>query len=168
MTAQRQKNKERLKIAYLAILAGVCLWAGFQHAAWAALTERVVINRHTGLAISGFDPVSYFTDAQPTKGQQDFEASIGGVIWRFHNEGNRASFVANPEIYGPQFGGYDPVDVARGKVIEGRAQLWLVFGEKLYLFHRQENLDAFSAHPADFAKQADDQWPELIETLAAY
>ena len=28
----------------------------------AATTERVVVNRYTGLAIEGFDPVAYFTD----------------------------------------------------------------------------------------------------------
>jgi hypothetical protein len=29
----------------------------------AATTERVVVDRNSGLAISGFDPVAYFTDA---------------------------------------------------------------------------------------------------------
>ena len=32
-----------------------------------------------------------------------------GAIWRFRNEGNRAAFAADPEVYMPRFGGYDPV-----------------------------------------------------------
>jgi hypothetical protein len=57
-----------------------------------------------------------------------------GVIWRFHNEGERASFIAHPEIYGPQFGGYDPVDMARGIGVAGNPYFWLISGRRLYLF----------------------------------
>ena len=100
----------------IGLLAGL-LWIGLggisPEMAKAATTERVVINRFSGLAIEGYDPVAYFVDARPTVGLPDFEASEAGAVWRFRNEGNRASFAAHPDIYGPQFGGYDPVDVAR-------------------------------------------------------
>ena len=46
-------------------------------AARASTTERVVVNRFSGLAIEGFDPVAYFVDARPELGLQDFEASAG-------------------------------------------------------------------------------------------
>ena len=42
----------------------------------AATTERVVADRHTGLAISGFDPVPYFTDGVPRKGVADHEIAV--------------------------------------------------------------------------------------------
>src|SRR5579859_222875 len=123
MTAQRQeRNRDRSgiqfrpRIAVIALLAG--LWsaspgemASLGLAARAATTERVVANRYSGLAIEGYDPVAYFVDARPVVGQPEFEASEAGVAWRFRNEGNRASFVAHPDIYSPQFGGYDPVDL---------------------------------------------------------
>ena len=92
----------------------------------AATTERIVVDRHSGLAISGFDPVAYFTDAVPRKGIEDHELSSAGVTWRFRNEGNMAAFVADPDIYTPQFGGYDPVAVARGVAAAGHPQLWLI------------------------------------------
>src|SRR3984957_18955354 len=76
-----------------------------EFAAQAATTERVVVNRFSGLVIEGYDPVAYFVDARPTIGLPECEASEAGAVWRFHNEGNRASFVAHPDIYGPQFGG---------------------------------------------------------------
>ena len=53
---------------------------------------------------------------------------MAGAVWRFRNEGNRASFVAHPEIYGPQFGGYDPVDLARGVTVAGNPWFWLDSG----------------------------------------
>ena len=72
------------------------------------------------------------------QGLPDFEVAAAGAVWRFRNEGNRASFVAHPEIYGPQFGGYDPVDLARGVTYAGNPRFWLVNGQRLYLFGREE------------------------------
>jgi hypothetical protein len=169
MTARRQENKGRhLRIACVAVLAGLTSPSGPDAGAWAAVTERVVVNRHSGLAIDGFDPVAYFTDALAARGERDIEASRSGAIWRFRNDANRAIFLAHPDIYGPRFGGYDPVDVARGKTVAGRAQVWLISGERLYLFSRDENRDAFVADPEGVLERANGRWPMLIETLADY
>lgn len=170
MTAQRQKNKgQRLKIAPLAAIAGFVIGLAGQPAnVGAASTERIVVNRHTGLAIDGYDPVAFFTDANALMGQPDIEASDGGAIWRFRNEGNREAFLAHPEIYGPRFGGYDPTDVARGKPVPGRAQIWLIRGAHLYLFSREESRAAFDAAADSVLEQADAKWPALSETLSSY
>src|ERR1700739_4646734 len=145
MTAQRQtaQQEERYSrrnsaaLAFFSVLAGIgVVWADF--AAHASTTERVVVNRFSGLAIEGFDPVAYFADGVAEVGREQFEASEAGAIWRFRNEGNRASFVAHPEIYGPQFGGYDPMDLARGVTVAGNPRFWLVSGQRLYLFNREE------------------------------
>jgi hypothetical protein len=176
MTAQRQeRNGSRSEIpfrpgiALIGLLAGLS-WIGLggisPDMAKAATTERVVINRFSGLAIEGYDPVAYFVDARPTIGLPDFEASEAGAVWRFHNEGNRASFAAHPDIYGPQFGGYDPVDVARGVTYAGNPRFWLVSGERLYLFGREGNRDAFAADPQRVLKEAKARWPALEQTLA--
>jgi hypothetical protein len=135
-------------------------------AAQAATTERVVLNRFTGLAIGGYDPVAYFVDACPEIGQEDFEASEAGAVWRFRNEGNRMSFVAHPDIYGPQFGGYDPVDLARGVTVAGSPRFWLISRQRLYLFGREQSRDAFAADPERFLRQAIQRWPVLERGLA--
>jgi hypothetical protein len=196
MTAQRQERngsrpeiRFRPGIALIALLAsplrvglwislGISLgwislgWIGLgalglaEFAAQAATTERVVVNRFSGLAIEGYDPVAYFVDARPTIGLPEFEASEAGAIWRFHNEGNRASFVAHPDIYGPQFGGYDPIDLARGVTYAGNPRFWLVSGDRLYLFGREENRDAFAADPERVLREANTRWPALERELA--
>jgi hypothetical protein len=153
-------------IAVIGLLTGLVAlpWACF--AVRAATTERVVVNRYTGLAIEGFDPVAYFVEARPMVGLPDFEASEGGAVWRFRNEGNRVSFVAHPDIYGPRFGGYDPIDVARGVTVAGNPRFWLVFGKRLYLFGREQNRDAFAADPKDALREAKLRWPALEQDLA--
>ncbi len=120
MTASRQKEngtcfKGALRRGIAWIFGCLCLVVsgGAPMTACASTTERVVVNRFSGLAIEGFDPVAYFVDGAAEPGSEDFEAPQDGAVWRFRNQGNRASFLAHPEIYGPQFGGYDPVDLAR-------------------------------------------------------
>jgi hypothetical protein len=147
----------------------IALLAGFAALApplRASTTERVIVDRFTGLAIDGFDPVAYFADARPEIGLADFEASQAGAVWRFRNEGNRASFVAHPDIYGPQFGGYDPIDLARGITVAGNPRFWLISGQRLYLFGREESRDAFAAAPARVLREANQRWPDLEQTLA--
>ncbi|WP_376712099.1 YHS domain-containing (seleno)protein [Bradyrhizobium hereditatis] len=156
----------RPQLALFALLASFFSALGLDFAARAATTERIVVNRYSGLAIGGFDPVAYFTDSMAVQGLPDFEARGGGAVWRFRNEGNRASFVAHPEIYGPQFGGYDPVDLGRGVTYAGNPRFWVVAGQRLYLFGREENRDAFAAEPERFLKEATTRWPALEQGLA--
>ena len=167
MTAQRQERYGwRPGIAFFALLAGFFAALGPDLTVQAATSERVVVNRYSGLAIEGFDPVAYFTDSQATPGVGDFEAAEAGAVWRFRNEGNRASFVAHPDIYGPQFGGYDPVDLARGVTYAGNPRFWLISGQRLYLFGREESRDAFAADPKRFLPDASARWPAIEKTLA--
>ena len=132
----------------------------------AATTEQVVTDRNSGLAIGGFDPVAYFIDGAALPGKDEFEHAFAGAVWRFRNEGNRASFVAHPEIYGPQFGGYDPIDVARGVTFASNPRFWVISGERLYLFGLEANRDAFAVDPDRFLKQANARWPALQQNLA--
>jgi hypothetical protein len=170
MTAERQERyglgrQIALIAPVLTALAG--LWTFYPvPTVQASTTERVVVNRYSGLAIEGFDPVAYFIKKQPVVGLPDYEASEAGAVWRFHNEGNRASFVAHPDVYGPQFGGYDPVDVARGVTLAGNPRFFVVVGQRLYLFGIETHRDEFAAHPEHYLAEARERWPELEETLS--
>ncbi len=137
----------------------------FARPAQAATTERIVVNRFSGVAIEGFDPVAYFVDGTAVQGTAEFEANLWGAVWRFRNEGNRASFLAHPEIYGPQFGGYDPADIARGVAIAANPRFFVISAQRLYLFSREANRDAFAADPERFLYEVGKRWPALQEQL---
>ena len=162
---QRRDFKPAALAVLFGFLAGICVACAGSDAR-ATTTERVVANRFSGLAIDGFDPVAYFVDRHPVLGLPDFEAAEAGAIWRFHNEGNRAFFVVHPEIYGPQFGGYDPTEVARGVTFAGNPRFWAIAGERLYLFGLEANRDAFAADPQRYLQQAQARWPQLEQGLA--
>src|SRR3974390_2776086 len=95
MTAQRQERTgASRRQAFRPGIALVALWVAARliasSAVHATTTERVVVNRFSGLAIEGYDPVAYFVEAQPVKGLPDLEASEAGAGWGFPNESNRA------------------------------------------------------------------------------
>jgi hypothetical protein len=135
-------------------------------AAERAVAEPVVIDRHTGLAIGGFDPVAYFVEAEPVLGKGDFEYAMAGTVWRFRNEGNRAAFVDKPEVYMPRFGGYDPVAVARDVGVPGNPQLWLIVENRLYLFYSPEARTAFADNFNTIVEAAARSWPAVQTTLS--
>ena len=84
MTAARQQRKSRLAFGLslgLAIFGPIFASSAIS----AAPAEPVVINALTGLAISGFDPVAYFTDGKPKIGRPNIELRLDGVVWRFAN-----------------------------------------------------------------------------------
>ncbi|MGE0565810.1 MAG: YHS domain-containing (seleno)protein [Pseudolabrys sp.] len=131
----------------------------------AATTERIVVDPSSGLAINGFDPVGYFTDAAARFGRPDIEQTYRGAIWRFRNIGNRAAFVAHPDIYMPQFGGYDPVAVAKGKSVAGHPLHWAIKDKRLYLFYDMQSRADFLADADRVVFEAERRWPRLERTL---
>ena len=76
-----------------------------EFAARAATTERVVVNRFSGLAIEGYDPVAYFTDGKAVRGSEEHSYKWLNTTWYFSNDEHRRAFVASPISYAPQYGG---------------------------------------------------------------
>jgi YHS domain-containing protein len=174
MTSARPQRKPRVTLAVARgrdlarrlCLAGLLVVATpFPPPLGAATTERVVSDPHTGLAINGVDPVAYFTDGAALFGRAEYEYRYAGVIWRFCNEGNQAAFIANPQVYMPRFGGYDPVAIGRSLAVPGNPLLWAMVGERLYLFYNEAARTRFIATPDEAIPAADSKWPAVVSGL---
>src|SRR5262245_18355123 len=70
------------------------------------------------LALTGYDPVSYFTDGHPEKGPAEYQASYDDATYWFRNPEHRALFAADPDHYAPQFQGFCTVTLSRGARLE--------------------------------------------------
>ena len=160
MTSARRQRKSGFARALRCPIWGLILIVGLAlpHGLGAATTERVVVDRHTGLAIDGFDPLAYFIDGEAKAGRPAYEYRFAGVIWRFRNEGNRAAFSENPDFYMPCFGGYDPVAVARGVAAPGSPLLWVVTGQRLYLFFNGNSRELFATQLDRTVIAAEGKW----------
>lgn len=156
----------------LPFLIGLGICAVLMTGSWpvarvlAATTELVVTDRNSGLAIYGFDPVAYFTDNKARTGDENLEFNHAGAAWRFANEGNLAAFTKDPDVYMPQFGGYDPVAVSEGIVRPGHPEFFSIYHDRLFLFYSAEAKKAFEEEPDIKTRQADANWPVVIKMLA--
>lgn len=163
----RQKRKQILTITRLAAVFALVLGfaAGLQVQA-AALVEEIVTDPLTGVALEGYDPVSYFTSPDPVLGSSDFAYEWGGVPWYFSSPANRDIFMRNPEIYAPQYGGHCLVALSRGFLSDGKPRLYAIKDMKLYLFYSVANREAFFASGEGVVASADGEWKKLRQGLA--
>jgi YHS domain-containing protein len=86
------------------------------------------------IAIKGYDPVAYFTDGRPVKGDPAISHEWDEARYLFANARNRATFAAAPDKYAPQFAGLCATGLAFGQKVEADPQAWKIVDGKLYLF----------------------------------
>lgn len=86
------------------------------------------------VVLKGHDPVAYFTEQKPVKGDPKVSYDWDGARYYFASAENRKKFVANPERYEPQFGGYCTGSMARGVRNEADPDAWIIADGKLYVF----------------------------------
>lgn len=97
----------------------------------------------TGLALGGFDAITYFLPGGPKPGREVFEVIWGGVAWRFASEANREAFARDPASFAPQIGGYDAEAASRGRLVDADPLLFIVRDGRLYLFRNDANRARF-------------------------
>ncbi len=164
MTAARQQRKRPFLMSLALFIAlGAGIFA--PQATNGATDSQLTVSPDSGLAISGFDPVSYFTDGKALFGRPEFELNKDGAVWRFINEGNRGAFEQHPEVYAPRFGGYDPVVIGRDRTVRGHPLFWAVVGQRLYFFYSENTRLTFLADPGRIIATAERKWPDVSRAL---
>ncbi|MGY2052737.1 hypothetical protein [Methylobacterium sp. JK268] len=129
----------------------------------APLPALFAVDPLSGLALDGYDPVSYALAGGPRPGLAACEGAWSGLSWRFCGPANRAAFLRDPEAYAPRLGGYDPAGVAEGRLVEADPLLPLRPRERLYLFRSPARR---AAADAALLAAAEARWPALRERLA--
>jgi hypothetical protein len=130
-----------------------------------SLVTTIVSDPLTGVAIDGYDAVSYFTDPDPRLGKADFVYDWQGVPWYFESAANRDVFIRNPTIYAPQFGGHCLMSLSRGYLSDGKPRLYVIEAMRLYFFYSTANRDAFLLAKGPAIDAAAKNWPELEKQL---
>jgi YHS domain-containing protein len=116
------------------------------------------------LALSGYDPVSYFTDGHPEKGSADYQASYDDATYWFKSAEHRALFVADPDHYAPQFAGYCSIMLSRGTKYEADPEAWAIADGRLYVFGSKAGVPVFQAQTASVIEKATDNWAKLRDS----
>jgi YHS domain-containing protein len=135
-------------------------------AALAALTITIAFAQNQsidskGVAMKGFDPVSYFVDAKPMQGMEKLTAKHDGATYLFASEKNRDAFVAEPAKYVPQYGGFCAYGAAKGGKFDIDPMAYTVVDGKLYLNKNKDVQKLWSADVSGFISTADRNWMQL-------
>jgi len=114
-----------------------------------------------GVAVGGYDVVSYFSAKRPEQGSPLISLKHAGAEYRFVSVLHRDQFAANPDAYLPQYGGHCAYALAKGKTMTGDPQAWLIHKGKLYLTVSREVLSLFQTDLVSAIRQADEIWRQL-------
>lgn len=123
-------------------------------------------NQKKGVAIHGYDPVSYFDD-KPQKGDSKYAHTYKGVSYRFVSEDNLKQFKNNPESYTPQYGGWCAFAMGDyGDKVKVDPKTYKVTDGKLYLFYNfylTNTLDDWNRDESNLIKKGDENWNSFLK-----
>ena len=123
---------------------------------------------YTGLfnnkALKGYDTVSYFQgDGVPVKGSKEFKTEYKGANWYFASQENLDLFLADPEKYAPQYGGYCAWAAAKGTLAKGEPLVYDLYEGKLYLNYDRSIREKWAPLKEELIPVADKKFPELLD-----
>jgi len=131
-------------------------------AALAGKLAKPVNQTSKGVAVKGYDMVSYFVDDQPTKGNQKITYDWNDATWRFANTDHRDLFADNPGKYAPQYGGYCAYGVSQGATVSFNPDAWTIVDDKLYLNLSKRIQKKWGKDIPGYIDSANQKWPGLI------
>ncbi|MEM7548348.1 MAG: YHS domain-containing (seleno)protein [Bacteroidota bacterium] len=114
-----------------------------------------------GVAIQGYDPVSYFENG-PERGSPTISAKFNGAIYYFTSDLHKKEFEANPEKYVPSYGGYCAYAIAiDGSKVKIDPETYKIQDGELLLFYnfrRNNTLKPWEEKPEELKTEADKNW----------
>ena len=134
------------------------LAVGAAHAA----DKQVYTGTFSSLAVSGYDPVAYFSERKPVKGDARFVTQYAGAEWRFASMENRDKFIADPQHFAPQYGGYCAWAVSEGSTASADPQRWKIVDDKLYLNYDADVQKKWELDIAGHIRKANKNWPAVL------
>ena len=137
-------------------LALTLSWAG------AAFADQPRISGSMGVALHGYDVVSFFHRDEPMHGSPRYALKWRGAVWYFSSAQTMLAFEMNPKAYAPKYGGYCALAMTSGAVVKADPHAFVVHDGRLYLAHSPAALEIWKADiPANITK-ADTYWPAAL------
>jgi len=155
------KTREQKKLAWLVYL--LPLFTLFLISPFAAAVDTIYTPLFSNVAVKGYDTVAYFSENKAVKGNKKITYEWRGVTWLFSSEGNRQSFIATPENFAPQYGGYCAFAVAQDKTASVDPTLFTIVDGKLYLNYNKSINKKWRENKESFIVDADKHWPGLSD-----
>lgn len=114
-----------------------------------------------GVALGGYDPVSYFREQKAERGRPEFRYRYNDSTWHFSSELHRDLFAADPQQYAPQYGGFCAYAISQGQLVPVDPYSWTIHAGKLYLNYSTRVREAWRANPGRYVEAAAENWEKL-------
>ncbi len=151
----------KAKLSFLMLFG----WTSIASAQSLALRQKHFL-LEKGVALAGYDPVSYF-QKNPIKGLKMYVFTQDGVTYQFANATNLETFKKNPSAYEPQYGGWCAYAMGKnGEKVEVNPETYKIVGGKLYLFYNRlfnNTLPDWNKDEANLKKKADANWEKTYK-----
>lgn len=114
-----------------------------------------------GVILDGHDPVAFFTENKPVKGDPQFRYIYEEAVYHFASQEHLELFKANPEKYKPQFGAWCAYAVSLGRTAPIDVSTFSIIDGRLVIQHNQKAVNGWNKNPAGNLKLADQYWPKV-------
>lgn len=131
-------------------------------AASAELRSPEIYTDFRGVALKGYDVVAYHTDRKPVKGTESLAYEWKDAIWFFATAEHRDMFIADPERWAPQYGGYCAWAIAEGMTRPINPKIFRIFDDKLYFNLNMKVHKKWLGEYRNFIIRANDEWPDVL------
>ena len=126
-----------------------------------AAADKVFTGIIDGVALGGYDAVSYFTGSEPIPGKEDITSTWDGAVYRFSTPENRDMFMKSPQEFAPQYGGFCAYAAAKGALAPGDPLAWTVVDKKLYINLSPAIRKTWLQDVPGNIRKANANWPSL-------
>jgi YHS domain-containing protein len=124
------------------------------------------VNTADGIGVKGYDPVAYFVAGRPIAGVDLYIYRWTGVTYRFASTEDREKFIADPDKYLPQYGGYCAYAMSINRIADIDPSRWAIVNNKLYLNNNYLSFHLWSLDKSGNIAAADHYWPLYPKTTA--
>ena len=117
--------------------------------------------KQDGVAIKGFDAVSYHKTNTAREGNPQHWYQWKGAKWLLSSSANRDLFATNPAQYAPEYGGYCAYAASKGSLAPIDPYAWTIHDGRLYLNYSKQVRSIWQEDIPENIKKADTNWPNL-------
>lgn len=123
-------------------------------------------NLKKGIALEGYDPVSYF-DGKPLEGSEDHKVVYKSITYLFASASNATKFKQMPEKFEPAYGGWCAFAMGdSGEKVKIDPETFKILNGKLYLFYNfwgNNTLSDWNKNEAPLKSKGDQNWKKIVE-----
>jgi len=111
--------------------------------------------------------VSFFGSNEPQEGKEEFSYKFRDITYRFANSESLDNFMASPEKYEPEYGGWCAYAMGEsGEEVKIDPETFKIVNGKLYLFYNfffNNTLKDWNADEKQLKLEADKNWKMIIK-----